>query len=359
MLISQVTTVNLRRVFQVDPATVWLQDDVDDTAYFPSEEGTFSNLQSSQGFYVEGPAISRSSGIPGCSSVSLTSTPPPPLPPSQFKSVVPVAKRSSPMNGNFVRVKVIKADMQWNGKTNKPVFTPSHQTYVEVQESTANVDYIKNNIRRQWGDNYILVTNDGLELEDSSATQGLAFWKAPRRVIYAVSSKSRKKSNYKSKAPAIVIDSSDDDNDFIEHPKRKRVQFGTKIDALADKITDLKAKVADIISITKEVKIPLPLINMMRDTFKCTICHKVQAKPPLIISKCCKIIIGCDACVNKWYSGTDALVKSCPACRYERGYNETMLLKGLDDFLAKTDQLINYHDDVQSPLFSNDDDDDD
>lgn len=61
MLISQVTTVNLRRVFQVDPATVWLQDDVDDTAYFPSEEGTFSNLRSSQGFYVEGPAISRSS----------------------------------------------------------------------------------------------------------------------------------------------------------------------------------------------------------------------------------------------------------------------------------------------------------
>lgn len=102
MLISQVTTVNLRRVFQVDPATVWLQDDVDDTAYFPSEEDTFSNLQSSQGFYVEGPAISRSSGIPGCSSVSLTSTPPPPLPPSQFKSVAPVAKRSSPMNGNFV-----------------------------------------------------------------------------------------------------------------------------------------------------------------------------------------------------------------------------------------------------------------
>ena len=28
MLISQVTTVNLRCVFQVDPATVWLQNDV-------------------------------------------------------------------------------------------------------------------------------------------------------------------------------------------------------------------------------------------------------------------------------------------------------------------------------------------
>ena len=51
-------------------------------------------------------------------------------------------------------------------------------------------------------------------------------------------------------------------------------------------------------------------------------------------------------------------VKSCPACRHEHGYNETMLLKGLDDFLAKAEQLINYHDDVQSPLFSNDDDDD-
>ena len=128
-----------------------------------------------------------------------------------------------------------------------------------------------------------------------------------------MSSESRKKSNYKSKAPAIVIDSSDDDNDFIEHPKRKRVQLGTKIDALADEITDLKAKVADVVSITKEVKIPLPLINMMRDTFKCIICHQVPGKPPLIISKCCKVIIGCDACVNKWHSGTDALVKSCPA----------------------------------------------
>ena len=43
--------------------------------------------------------------------------------------------------------------------------------------------------------------------------------------------------------------------------------------------------------------------------------------------------------VNQWYSGDDALTKKCPNCRVERGYSETMLLRGLDDFLIETNQL--------------------
>ena len=31
--------------------------------------------------------------------------------------------------------------------------------------------------------------------------------------------------------------------------------------------------------------------------------------------------------------GKDALIKQCPSCNVERGYTETMVLKGMDDFL--------------------------
>lgn len=170
MLISQVSATNLRRVFHVDPATVWLQDDIDDTAFFPTEEGMFTGLRCSQALYVEGPpARPPQASVPtGSGSSTLSSTQAPP----QFRSVVPAARKGSPINGNC-RVKIIKAEMHWNTKTNKPSFIPSHQSYVEVQESTATVEYIRDDIRRKWGDSYILVTNDGLELENCSATQGL------------------------------------------------------------------------------------------------------------------------------------------------------------------------------------------
>ena len=46
------------------------------------------------------------------------------------------------------------------------------QIFVEVNESTANVDFITAYIQRKWGYDYVLVTNDGLRVEDSAGTQG-------------------------------------------------------------------------------------------------------------------------------------------------------------------------------------------
>ena len=50
-----------------------------------------------------------------------------------------------------------------------------------------------------------------------------------------------------------------------------------------------------------------------------------------------KTILGC---LNSWYSGQEALTKTCPSCRAERGYNETMLLLGLNDFLTEIRKAI-------------------
>ena len=85
-----------------------------------------------------------------------------------------------------------------------------------------------------------------------------------------------------------------------------------------------------MVSLAKDTRIPLGLKRLLRDSFRCRICHIVPIRPPLIIGKCCKAILGCGRCVNSWYSGPDALAKPCPNCRYERGYNETMLLRTLD-----------------------------
>ena len=61
-------------------------------------------------------------------------------------------------------------------------------------------------------------------------------------------------------------------------------------------------------------------------------------------SKCCKVIIGCETCINGWYTGSEALTKTCPSCRKERGYSETMQLRGLDGFLLEVKKVIQTED---------------
>ena len=56
-----------------------------------------------------------------------------------------------------------------NGKCE---FANHGQTFVDVTESTSNVNYIRNAVQKRWGEEYTLVTADGLEIEDSSGTQG-------------------------------------------------------------------------------------------------------------------------------------------------------------------------------------------
>ena len=46
------------------------------------------------------------------------------------------------------------------------------QLYTDISETTANVDYILTIVQRRWGEDYTLVTNDGLELLDSPGTRG-------------------------------------------------------------------------------------------------------------------------------------------------------------------------------------------
>ena len=113
-----------------------------------------------------------------------------------------------------------------------------------------------------------------------------------------------------------------------------------KLDLLLNEVGNIRETLDDMMTLTEDTRVPMGLKRILRDTFKCHICHSVPIKPPVIVTKCCKKILGCESCINTWYSGLDALVKTCPACRAERGYNETMLLRGLDEFLKQIGRVI-------------------
>ena len=68
-------------------------------------------------------------------------------------------------------VKIIQASMKRlaNGKAE---FAPQNKTFVDLCEATANVNYVTSVVQQKWGSDHLLVTSDGLQLDDSSGTQG-------------------------------------------------------------------------------------------------------------------------------------------------------------------------------------------
>ena len=43
---------------------------------------------------------------------------------------------------------------------------------MDVTEATANLHYVSSAVQRKWGQEYTLVTSDGLKVDDSSGTKG-------------------------------------------------------------------------------------------------------------------------------------------------------------------------------------------
>lgn len=140
--------------------------------FFPMENGYFNLLELGANLIVEGrtavqtPASSLASRLCSASGVTVCNTPTT-LPPPSFRSVIPQRKSS-------FSLKIIKARISSKHKGNsKPTFQPLGQMYVDITDSTANLQYIHACIQNQWGDEFTIVTNNGLELEDSPATQGI------------------------------------------------------------------------------------------------------------------------------------------------------------------------------------------
>ena len=137
----------------------------------------------------------------------------------------------------------------------------------------------------------------------------LEFWKQSARKVYAVA----------------LEDEASASKRFKEEPPTD------------ESFLELKESIFSLLKLTKDSKVPLGLKNLLNDAFKCKICQMIM-KPPIIYSGCCCTIIGCEVCVNKWYSnsgatGNDMLTRACPFCNSPRGLSNTSRITGLDEFL--------------------------
>lgn len=110
------------------------------------------------------------------------------------------------------------------------------------------------------------------------------------------------------------------------------------VETILKSVEEMKSTVGEIMEVTKHSRLPLGVKKAILECFKCIICLNL-ARSPIVITKCCKSILGCSSCVNTLYSGADALTKACPLCRTERGYNDTMVLNGLDSFLSTVSKI--------------------
>lgn len=171
---------------------MWLRDVDDGSAFFSDSDGNF-NLQSVgvqffQELEVMGPPWVQSGGS---SSASATSTPAqtsgqgrinlPPISPIGLHAASSSAAESrtgvkSQRKDSSYSLRVTKAELASGWQAGKSrsnlVFNQICHMYLDINESSANVTLIKAAIQRKWGHQYTLVTGDGVELEDSSGTEG-------------------------------------------------------------------------------------------------------------------------------------------------------------------------------------------
>ena len=114
---------------------------------------------------VEGTRRARSSTADSASNNNSTSSG------RVLSNVPPVFKSKAGGSSSSISVKIAYATMKRNG--HKCEFRKLHQAFFRVGESTANVCYLTEAVKEKWGKDLVLVTADGILIEDSSGTRGV------------------------------------------------------------------------------------------------------------------------------------------------------------------------------------------
>lgn len=118
-----------------------------------------------------------------------------------------------------------------------------------------------------------------------------------------------------------------------------------------DEIQASRAEVKEIVKIKNVKEIPIPLQQALNESLKCKICMGI-AKPPAIFGKCCQQLLGCQRCIDTWFSG-NPLDKTCINCRAERAVAQTCHLRGMDGLLNLASSVL----EEQQPTTEDEDED--
>ena len=135
----------------------------------------------------------------------------------------------------------------------------------------------------------------------------------------------------------------DEDSDMLMPlPKRKRPNESSlevKIDEINEEIKSMKKEIQKFHNLAFRHKFSASLLSELEESFSCLICKRAPARKPLLGCIECSSVIGCQTCVNEWYSGANSLNKKCPKCRVERGLSKSIILRGFDGLLTQIKNL--------------------
>ena len=152
-------------------STVWLREESGSRAFFPDSQNSHFVLSHDVGIMITD-LVAMGSAAQGTASFAPSAARVPSISPSLASepstSGTPLQAVRKTQSSS---VKIIQASVKRlaNGKMD---FTSHNQTFVDVTEATANVNYVASAVQRKWGSEYMLVTSDGLKVDDSSGTQG-------------------------------------------------------------------------------------------------------------------------------------------------------------------------------------------
>lgn len=133
---------------------------------------------------------------------------------------------------------------------------------------------------------------------------GLKFWKVGSRKLYAVQAGGRGKRKQ-------------------EEPEA----------AMVKRLKDMDGKISKVLALSAAEH---PLTAAVVEAFKCAICLSGPLRPPAVVGKCCRRIIGCGSCVEEWYRQEDeeqSVAKRCPLCQCADGHAHIMEILGVDDVI--------------------------
>ena len=154
----------------------------------------------------------------------------------------------------------------------------------------------------------------------------MKFWKSVNRKLYAISEDQLP--TYRGKKRARTS--------LPVHSKETPPREESPYDILLSKMSKIDKGLQDVQVAMWTRKCPMKMIEPLRvsitATFRCKICHTTPLRPPVIVAKCCNNILGCQRCVDIWYSQDGRSPRACPLCN-KGGKSETLILKGLDEFL--------------------------
>ena len=142
-------------------------------------------------------------------------------------------------------------------------------------------------------------------------SSGLKFWRVGSRKLYAV-----KRGDHLTDRKCNITETSES---FDEESLRKQHKGKSEVLKV---VKELRCGLDSILAVNRGMHIPIGFRAQLLESFTCHICQSSPMKPPIMFAKCYRYIIGCQPCVEGWYSGEREDEKACPRSRTASGVSE-------------------------------------